>query len=450
MFYTKNPYNLQPLESFEFDTTDSTNKKLTESDQAFLNWSTLSVEERTTYILKVIKLLNEQKLEAAHLITQEMGKPISQSISEIEKCILLCEYYIKKAPSFLEIQPGEDPDTYVYYEALGSILGIMPWNYPFWQVFRFAIPTLLAGNTIVIKHALNVAGCATLIASIFREALGEYKGAYQNLFLDNQDTEQLISSPYIKGVSLTGSTRAGIAVGKMTGANLKPVVLELGGSNALIAFEDADIDKSIDAVIAGRFSNNGQSCIAVKRLLVHKHIADKFKKTLTERISQLQHGDPTNKNTYISSLSKEKFAKDLKEKLEKSLILGATLEIGGTQEGAFFEPTFVSDVTTEMPIFKEETFGPLITMTCFSSEEEAITLANGTEYGLGVSVFSKDVEHMLTLIPKFKDASVFINSFVKSRPSLPFGGTKKSGIGRELSEEGIKSFVNTKTVVVYK
>jgi len=323
----------------------------------------------------------------------------------------------------------------------------MPWNFPFWQVIRFVIPTLLAGNTVVIKHALNVPESALLIQKLIQESLS-VKDAYTNIFTTNKVTEATIANNIIKGVSLTGSTKAGKSIAQAAARVLKPVVLELGGSNALIVFEDADIEKTADACIKARFLNNGQSCIAGKRLLIANKIQSKFITCLLEKVKALKLGDPTNLETEISVLAKQEFVTDLAQQLHDSVEKGAKILTGGNHENCVFEPTIVSNVTTDMPLFYQETFGPILAVTTFETEEEAINLANNTEFGLGVSLFSLDIEKMKKLVPKFNDGAVFINSFVKSIPQLPFGGSKNSGIGRELADEGLKAFVNIKTVVI--
>ncbi len=448
MFQSYNPYTLKATKNYSLTTKKDLDDTLSKSKDSFLQWRNLSVPHRCEQVKKLGDLLRKKKEAAALLITQEMGKPISQSRSEIDKCADLCSFYAANAVAYLSNKSTEtDFESYVTFDPLGVILGIMPWNFPFWQVFRFAIPTLLAGNTVLLKHASNVPQCALFIESLCNEVF-EIPYVYQNIFLENSTTEGLIANPIIKGVSLTGSTKAGRAVASMAGKYLKPVILELGGSNALIVCQDAAIDKAVIACVKGRFSNNGQSCIAVKRLLLQDSIKDLFITKLFRELDKLKIGDPTKEDTFFSVLALPKFADELKKIVENSVANGAQIIYGGTSKKAYFEPTVVTNVTANMPLFTKETFGPVLPITTFNTLEEAISLANNTDFGLGVSVFTTDKKLIKNRISQFDDGAVFINDFVKSNPKLPFGGTKTSGLGRELAEEGIKAFTNTKTVVI--
>lgn len=449
MFQSINPYTGKLIREYELTSEKMLSEILNLSDQAFLKWKKIEIQIRVKQIKKLAKLLLLNKEKAALLITQEMGKPISQSYKEIEKCAELCLFYAKNATTFLKAKKGNtDYESHIIYEPLGTILGIMPWNFPFWQVFRFVIPTLLSGNIVLVKHAPNVPQCAKLIEQLFSEVLS-ISNCYQNIFLTNFATEKLIENPLIKGVSFTGSTKAGRKVAAISGKSIKPTILELGGSNAMVVFEDADLTKAVENCVQGRFLNNGQSCIAIKRLIIHENIESIFTKKLIDKIMELQIGIPTNKDSYISSLAKAEFAEELAKKIHKSVKMGAKLIYGGSHKGAFFEPTIVTEVSENMPLFKEETFGPVLAITSFKATKKAIHLANNTNFGLGVSLFSENKEFLKTIIPAFEDGAVFINSLIKSDSALPFGGTKTSGIGRELAEEGIKAFVNTKTVVIF-
>ena len=448
MFHSTNPYTGQRILEFEYHTRQHTKDAVIQSDKAYSLWKKKPINERAQQIKNVGEVFKKYKKEAAQIAVDEMGKPITEAIDEVEKCILLCDFYSENGEKLLANQKGNtDFESWVTYEPIGIILGIMPWNYPYWQVFRFAIPTLLAGNTVIVKHALNVPECALMLEKVFREAL-ETEHVYTNLFLSNERTESLIGNDLIKGVSVTGGTAAGKAVADKAANGLKPIVLELGGSNALVVFKDADIKKTVDECIQARFQNNGQSCIAGKRLLLASEIYTEFVNLLMEKVSNLKKGNPKDETTEISVLAKREFVMDLDQQLDQSVAEGATLLIGGHNDGYFFEPTLVSDVTPEMPLFKEETFGPVLPIIKFETVEKAIELANNTNYGLGVSVFTKDIEFAKSIIPKFEDGAVFINSLVKSIPQLPFGGTKISGLGRELAEEGLKAFTNIKTVVI--
>jgi succinate-semialdehyde dehydrogenase/glutarate-semialdehyde dehydrogenase len=378
-----------------------------------------------------------------------MHKPISQAIAEVEKCAILCNYYYENAESFLSTKniKTEATESFVTYEPLGVILGVMPWNFPFWQVFRFAVPTIIAGNTVVVKHASNVPKSANLIQEIFEKA-GFPKGCYQDLPISSSEVANIIANPIIKAVSLTGSEQAGIAVATEAGKHLKKCVLELGGSNAFIVLEDANLEKAVAIAVTARMQNAGQSCIAAKRFLVHEKIVEEFVIKFKIAIQNLKTGNPLDKETQIGSLARVDLAEELEIQVKKSIQMGAKLIVGGNRKDAFYEPTILTEVTIEMPVFKEETFGPVAAIITFNTLEEAIQLTNQSEFGLGVSVFTQDIDFIKTKISDFNEGAVFINEMVKSDPRLPFGGIKKSGYGRELAEEGIKEFVNVKTVVI--
>ena len=412
-------------------------------------WEKTSLNDRFAYLPTLASLLLENKEEYAKAITTEMHKPISQSIAEIEKCAVLCSYYYENSTPFLapKIIKTEASESFVTYEPMGVILGIMPWNFPFWQVFRFAVPTLIAGNTVVVKHASNVPKCAEFIESIFEKA-GFPNGCYQNLSISSQEVAAVIANPIIKAVSLTGSEQAGIAVATEAGKQLKKCVLELGGNNAFIILEDANLDKAVATAVNARMQNAGQSCIAAKRFLVHENIAKDFVDKFKVVVQNLKIGNPLDKETQIGSLARVDLAEELEKQVQQSIQMGAQLILGGKRNNAFYEPTILTNVTPQMPVFHEETFGPVAAITTFKTIEEAIALSNESQFGLGVSIFTKDIDFIKTKISAFKEGAVFINEMVKSDPRLPFGGIKKSGYGRELSEEGIKEFVNIKTIVI--
>ena len=416
-----------------------------------LSWKQLSIKNRISFLPQLAKLLLENKQEYATCITTEMHKPISQAIAEVEKCALLCHYYYENAETFLATKniKTEASESFVTYEPLGVILGVMPWNFPFWQVFRFAVPTIIAGNTVVVKHASNVPKSAELIQEIFEQA-GFPKGCYQDLPIPSSEVANVISNPFIKAVSLTGSEQAGIAVATEAGKHLKKCVLELGGSNAFIILEDANLEKAVTIAVNARMQNAGQSCIAAKRFLVHENIATDFISRFTKAVQELKTGDALDLNTQIGSLARVDLAEELELQVQKSIQMGAKLILGGNRKGAFYEPTILTKVTTGMPIFNEETFGPVAAIVTFKTVEEAIKLSNQSDFGLGVSIFTQEIDFIKTKISDFNEGAVFINEMVKSDPRLPFGGIKKSGYGRELSEDGIKEFVNVKTVVINK
>ena len=419
------------------------------SENTQLSWCNLSIQNRISFLPQLAQLLLENKEEYATCITTEMHKPISQAIAEVEKCALLCNYYYENAETFLATKTikTDASESFVTYEPLGVILGVMPWNFPFWQVFRFAVPTLIVGNTVVIKHASNVPKSAELIQAIFEQA-GFPKGCFQDLPISSNEVANIIANPIIKAVSLTGSEQAGIAVATEAGKHLKKCVLELGGSNAFIVLEDANLEKAVSIAVNARMQNAGQSCIAAKRFLVHENIAGEFVAKFKVAIQNLKTGNPLDKETNIGSLARVDLAEELEAQVKKSIQMGAKLIVGGNRKDTFYEPTILTNVTTEMPVFKEETFGPVAAIITFKTIEEAIELSNQSEFGLGVSIFTQDIDFIKTKISIFNEGAVFINEMVKSDPKLPFGGIKKSGYGRELAEDGIKEFVNIKTVVI--
>lgn len=413
------------------------------------SWRNLSIQNRISFLPQLAKLLLENKEAYATCITTEMHKPISQAIAEVEKCALLCNYYYENAEIFLATKniQTEASESFVTNEPLGVILGVMPWNFPFWQVFRFAVPTLIVGNTVVVKHASNVPKSAELIQAIFEQASFP-KGCYQDLPIPSSEVANIIANPIIKAVSLTGSEQAGIAVATEAGKHLKKCVLELGGSNAFVILEDANLEKAVATAVNARMQNAGQSCIAAKRFLVHENIAEEFIDKFKVAIKNLKTGNPLDKETQIGSLARVDLAEELEVQVQKSIEMGAKLIVGGNRKDAFYEPTILTHVITEMPVFNEETFGPVAAITTFKTIEEAIELSNQSKFGLGVSIFTQNIDFIKTKISVFNEGAVFINEMVKSDPRLPFGGIKKSGYGRELAEDGIKEFVNVKTVVI--
>lgn len=419
------------------------------ANKTYAIWNNLPLNDRLTFLPILAQHLLENKSVYAAEITSEMQKPIAQAIAEVEKCALLCMYYFENAASFLSAKTikTEASESYVTYEPLGVILGIMPWNFPFWQVFRFAIPALVSGNTVVVKHASNVPKCAQLLQDLFEEA-GFPLGCYQNLTLSSAEVAVGIAHPMIKAVSLTGSEFAGKAVAEIAGKHLKKCVLELGGNNAFIVLEDADLKAAVATAVNARMQNAGQSCIAAKRFLVHESIAEAFILQFKTALQNLKTGDVFDKATQIGPLARLDLATELDNQVQKSIAMGAQLIMGGVRDGAFYAPTLLTKVTPQMPVFTEETFGPVVAITTFSNLDEAIALSNQSIFGLGVSVFTQDIAKIKTKIAAFNEGAVFINEMVKSDPRLPFGGVKNSGYGRELAEEGLKEFVNTKTVFI--
>lgn len=446
-----NPYTGDEIETFTTHTKTEIAQYLENANQQFYSWRTTSFSERKKLMLAAASELKKNKEEYAKTMTLEIGKPISQSLGEIEKCAWLCEYYAENAESQLkdELIKTDAYKSYTSFEPLGAILAVMPWNYPFWQVFRFAVPALMAGNVGVLKHASNVFGSALNIEKVFLRA-GFPKHCFTTLLIGSKEVEDIIKNPIIKAVTLTGSGPAGAAVASTAGSQIKKSVLELGGNNALIVFDDCDIEKTIATCVQARYQNTGQSCIAGKRLLVSESISEVFIEKLIVKIRELKSGDPMNPDTFIGTLAREDLAITIEEQVQKSLKQGATLELGGNRQGAYFEPTVLSNVSETMTVFTEETFGPVLSVTTFKDVDEAIALSNNSRFGLGVSLFSKDIEAAEKIAFRFDEGAVFINELVKSDPRLPFGGVKESGYGRELSEQGIKEFLNKKTIYINK
>ncbi|WP_405376650.1 NAD-dependent succinate-semialdehyde dehydrogenase [Nonlabens sp. Asnod3-A02] len=449
MITTINPYTGKELKEYQELSKKEIKAKLDIAQLAFEDWKNTSFEHRAEHIRKVGELLRKNTDSYAALMTDEMGKPIAQSRAELEKCAWLCDFYAEKAEGYLakEHVETEHFKSYVTFEPIGVVLAVMPWNYPFWQVFRFIVPALMAGNVGVLKHASSVMGCAELIEDIFLEA-GFPEGCFQNFVINSDEVEAIIESKIIKAVTLTGSKPAGAAVASTAAKNIKKAVLELGGNNALVVFNDADIDKTVQTCVEARFQNTGQSCIAGKRLLLQENIADEFLEKFTNKVKELTSGDPKDEDTYIGVMAREDLAEELEELMNASIDKGAELHYGGSRDKAYFAPTILTDVTSDMPVFKDETFGPLMAVSTFKTEAEAIKMVNNSKFGLGASLFSQDLKKMESLATQIKDGAVFINHKVASHPALPFGGTGISGFGRELSHYGIREFVNIKTVVI--
>ncbi|MGC1632791.1 MAG: NAD-dependent succinate-semialdehyde dehydrogenase [Gelidibacter sp.] len=446
---TVNPFNNQSLKHYQLHSSEDLHQILENSNKTFHEWKLTPIKERCRLLINLAQIIEDDKHELATLITLEMGKPISQSISEIEKCLTLCDFYATNADDFLadELIETDASESFISYDPLGTILAIMPWNYPFWQVLRFAIPTLTAGNTAILKHAANVTGCAFAIEKLFEKA-GYPQGCFTTILANHEAVEQLIANDLIKAVTLTGSEEAGRNIAATAGKNLKKTVLELGGSNACIVLYDANLDKYMDTMVNARMQNTGQSCIAAKRFIVTENIYDTFLKLFKEKVAALKFGDPLDNQTTIGTLARADLAKALKKQIDDSIKLGATLVIGNNLKDAYFEPTIITDVTPEMPVFKEETFGPVAAIIKVKNTEEAFKMAAHTKYGLGTMVFTQCIETAENYIDTIEDGAYFINEMVKSDARLPFGGTKASGYGRELSKEGIHEFVNKKTVFI--
>ena len=449
MIKSINPYSDKVAGEYEAHSSKDIEKILENASDIFLKWKKTPLVERANLLRGLSAVLLENKERYARLITEEMGKPIAQSRSEIEKCAWVCDFYAENATLFLadSLIATEAQESFISYDPLGCILAIMPWNFPFWQVFRFAVPTITAGNVALLKHASNVTGCSLAIQELFEKA-GYPKGCFQTLLIGHAEVEELISNDFIKGVSLTGSEKAGRAIAQLAGKNLKRTVLELGGNNACIIWEDADLDKHIDTIINARMQNAGQSCIAAKRFIVVAEIYNDFLERFKKGISKMRFGNPEDEDTEIATMARKDLAEELGQQVEKSIGMGAKVFYGNSRDGAFYEPTILTEVSKGMPAFEEELFGPVAAVIKVKNREESIELANTSRFGLGTMLFTEDIEAARKAIGKIEDGAFFINEMVKSDPRLPFGGTKASGYGRELSREGIWEFVNKKTVYV--
>lgn len=448
--------SINPYTGKEFKTYKNHSKKeiediILKADRRFYSWRETSFTERKKLMMAAASELRKNKQEYAETMTQEMGKPISQAIAEVEKCAWVCEYYAENAEAQLQNETVKTDayKSYVRYEPLGVVLAVMPWNYPYWQVFRFAAPALMAGNIGVLKHASNVFGSAMNIEKIFKKA-GFPDNCFTTLLVGSDAVESIIENEKIKAVTLTGSGPAGSSVASIAGKNIKKTVLELGGSNALVVMKDCDIEKTIDVCVQARYQNTGQSCIAGKRLLVDESIASDFTAKLLHQVRELKSGDPMDEDTYIGTMAREDLAEELEKQVNDSIKSGAKLALGGKRQNAYFEPTVLINVTKDMAVFNEETFGPVLSVTTFETIEEAIELSNTSRFGLGVSIFTENIDEAEKLAFQFEEGAVFINELVKSDPRLPFGGIKESGYGRELSQHGIKEFMNRKTVYINK
>ena len=442
-----NPYDSSRIVNYPQVTDMNLAVVLGRANTAFHTFRNTSFNQRTTWMNSVASILRDQSRDFAEVITQEMGKPITEAEAEVKKCAWVCEYYAEHALEFLakKIVETEAEESSVTYQPLGPILAIMPWNFPFWQVFRFAAPALMAGNTALLKHASNVQGCAGIIEEIFSEA-GFQEGVFQNLAISSDRVSSVISNEYVKAVTLTGSEAAGIAVASEAGRYLKKCVLELGGNNAFVVLNDANQELALNIAIPARLQNGGQSCIAAKRFILESWIAEDFVPELVKRIGQLVVGDPMEEGTNIGPLSSVKQAKEVEKQVKDSVEMGAKLVTGGHREGAFYEPTVLTGVKPGMPVFDEEVFGPVFAVTEVDSPLQALELSNQSKYGLGVQVFTESESSANIFIEGAEEGAVFINAMVRSDPRLPFGGLKNSGFGRELSVEGIREFVNIKTV----
>ena len=448
-----NPANNKKLNSFQEISKDSINQIIDSSFNTFLEWRNKSFSYRAKKMRHLAELLKQKKDLLGLLMTKEMGKPIKQSIAEAEKCAWVCEYYADNAEKFLSQKeiPTGSTKSFISFQPIGIVLAIMPWNFPFWQVFRFASPALMAGNVGILKHASNVQGCAIEIEKLFLEA-GFPKFAFSNLVIGSKKVSNVIKNSKISAVTLTGSTPAGKSVASLAGSLLKKTVLELGGNDPYVILEDADLDNAVKSCIAGRMLNAGQSCIAAKRFIVVQSSLKEFIDKLHNEIKKMKMGDPINPDINIGPMVNNIARDELHQQVLISIEKGAKLLFGGKipqLDGAFYPPTLLVDVEPGMPAFDDELFGPVAVVISAKDQSHAIELANKTNFGLGAAIFTRDLDKGENIATKELEAgSCFVNDFVKSDPRLPFGGIKESGYGRELSEFGIQEFVNIKSVVV--
>jgi succinate-semialdehyde dehydrogenase/glutarate-semialdehyde dehydrogenase len=449
---TVNPATEEIVKSFTPMTDEEVKIIIDDVNTDFLNWKTEELMHRKSLMLNAAKILKNEKMKYAEILTLEMGKPITQAIAEVEKCAWVCEYYAENTESILakEFIETDATESYVQFDPIGIVLAVMPWNFPFWQVFRFAAPALMAGNAGILKHASNVPMSALAIEEIFQKA-GFPKNLFRTLIINSNQVDSVLENPKVKASTLTGSEYAGSMVASKSGKMLKKSVMELGGSDPFIVLKDADIDLAVQTATTARLLNNGQSCIAAKRFIVVEEIAEEFEKKFVNKFEQVVVGDPMDEKTELGPIAREDLLFELHEQVEKSVENGAKILTGGKRidrKGYYYSPTILTDVAKGMLAYDQELFGPVATIIKVKDEEEAIFVANDTPFGLGSSLWTNDLTKAKMLAKEIESGSVFINGMVKSDPRLPFGGVKLSGFGRELSHYGIKEFVNIKTVWV--
>jgi len=448
-----NPATDEVIHEYPEATPDEVATILRDARAAFRSWKRTPFEERSRPLGRAGALLRERRDELARLMALEMGKPLAQGRAEAEKCASVCDYYAERAPGFLAAEdvPTDAAKSYVAYEPLGVVLAVMPWNFPLWQVFRFAAPALAAGNAGLLKHSSNVSGCALAIERILHDA-GFPRPLFRTLLVGSKRVAAIIESPEVAAVTLTGSTPAGRAVAATAGRALKKTVLELGGSDPYLVLEDADLDAAAETCAFSRLINGGQSCIAAKRFVVVRSVRDRFEERFVAAMGKRRMGDPLEDGIDVGPQARRDLRDELHAQVEKSVARGARVLLGATVpagRGAFYPPSVLTDVAPGMPAYDDELFGPVAAVIAVEDEAEAIRVANDTPFGLGAAVFTRDVARGERIAREELEAgSCFVNAFVKSDPRLPFGGIKESGYGRELSSLGIREFLNAKTVYV--
>jgi acyl-CoA reductase-like NAD-dependent aldehyde dehydrogenase len=448
---TVNPSTGKVIAAYDNESPEQVSRKVKAARDAFGKWKKLDLAERAEYMRRLGRVMRKNREEYARLVTEEMGKPVRQSLAEIEKCAWVCDYYAEHAEVFLrdEIIPTEFRKSFVSFEPLGVVACIMPWNFPFWQLMRFAVPALTSGNVAVLKHSSVCLGSALKIEQAFRDA-GFPENVFQSIIGDYRAGEALVQAD-IDAVSVTGSVNTGKRVAELASQGLKKFVLELGGSDPFVVLEDADLNQTAYMATQSRLLNTGQSCIAAKRFIVVKEVADKFTKLFVENTQAEVVGDPLDSKTTVGPLVRDSQRQALAKQVDDARGKGARVLTGGQslkRDGYFYEPTIISNVNHDMEVVREEVFGPAAPVIVVNNEEEAIREANNSEFGLGASIWTNNIERGIKLARQIESGIVSVNEMVKSDPRLPFGGIKKSGIGRELSEFGIKEFVNVKSVIV--
>ncbi len=450
MMRAVNPATGELIREYPEHGEDGVARRLEQAEAAFASWRRFDFEERAGHLTSVADLLRENMADFARLMTEEMGKPISGAETEVEKCAWVCDFYAEHAESFLatETVATDASKSLVRYDPIGPVLAVMPWNFPFWQFFRFAAPALMAGNVAVLKHSSNVPGSALAIEAVFREA-GLPEGVVTTLLVSSERAKELIGHPAIRAVTLTGSDRAGMEVAAEAGRRLKKTVLELGGSDPFIVLADADPVETGKQAARARTVNSGQSCIAAKRFIVEDDVAECFEDEFVRAMEGLRVGDPLDRNCEVGPLARQDLLDDLDDQVRRTVEAGAQLRTGGKRlpgDGWFYAPTVLTEVEPGMPAFDEETFGPVAAVIRARDASHAVELANRSNFGLGASIWTGDASRGEHLAAEIESGSVFVNGIVKSDPRLPFGGVKSSGYGRELAEVGIREFVNIKTV----
>jgi succinate-semialdehyde dehydrogenase/glutarate-semialdehyde dehydrogenase len=449
-FKTINPYNGQILNTFDHHTEQQVKEKIEQTHKTYLKWKLASIEDRSKLMHAAAQELLQNKQYYSRSITLEMGKIISESVGEVEKCAKVCQYYADNAASFLQDEPLNTPDgeAYIHYNPIGPVLAVMPWNFPFWQVFRFAAPALMAGNTCLLKHASNVPQCALDIQQVFENA-GFPEGSFNTLLIESRDVEKVIKNPLVAAVTLTGSEGAGKNVASVAGSQIKKSVLELGGSDPFIVLKDAELKQAAQTAAKARMINAGQSCIAAKRFIVHRDIADEFTAIFIDELIKLKTGDPLDENTTFATLARKDLAEEIFNQVKESINKGAEIIYGELPDGVestFFPAMILGNVKPGMPAYDEELFGPVASFFYVGDDDEAVGIANDSDFGLGGSLWTRDMEKGKKLASQIESGAVYINQLMFSDPAVPFGGIKISGYGRELSHLGIREFTNQKTV----